>query len=223
MDGLFTVIVFLVIGALSIISKAQEKRKIEERKKRQKPDAPLPDATRRVLYGPENPQTARPKGAPPAIPEAPKRTEAAPKPAVQEILESLLGVELDEGEWQPVEPAPRRELPPKTQHAPQHEGHIQRPDNVREASREQREHTGADYTRQAPPPVSRERSEKSRRQRGKAQPPRRQRQSRPRQEPAPAKSSAAIFYGLDDVRKAIVFAEVLGPPKAFKEDSDLWH
>jgi hypothetical protein len=182
-----------------------------------------------MLYGEEAPvREAAPKGAPPA-----RRERKAP---AQELMEALFGAGLvepeeEEAEWPPAAPAPRPELPPRVQrpapppirrevvarhvesrvqHEPVHEGATTREESIRlrqaqEAQQRQRE------------AQQRAREEKQEQRARQKQIPRRKRAGVPRTPPTRRQKRERLFSGAHEVRKAIVFAEILGPPKALQD------
>ncbi len=167
--------------------------------------------------------------------------EATPKSApAQEIMEALFGAadrvdvveEEAEGEWAPLAPDTRRELPQRVtpppvrrrvtaqhvesrvQHDRDHEGATTREESIR--------HQQAQKARKRQLAMQRRDHEvKLEQQRAREEGSRRRRTPKvrptPPTPPTPRQKRGRLFSGAHEVRKAIVFAEILGPPKAFED------
>ncbi len=163
------------------------------------------------------------------------------------LLESLLGAppgEEDEGDWVPAqEAAPRQQAPRRAQEVRQVPDATRRAAPPAATAGQATRQTPQQGTRQAPQQGTRQAPQQAPRQAPRRAPRRqsaapelqaqRPHRSRPkatqrRQRPAavqaalrrgaqPLSRHHAIFGGIREVRKAIVFAEILGPPKAFVE------
>lgn len=223
MENIFGLVVFLVFVISAIARMVQESKKgPAKRPKGQEPLTRdmLPEATRRKLYGDggdsgprmATPKQAQPRTATPVRREGPARREEPLAPGRQ-LLDALTGRAQsmeEEEEWTPAQPPPRRELPRAVQPPPP-PPLPQAPPRV--------------VARQEQRPRRRERSSQQTAQVRQAQPPRQRTPRRTRQSSAkravPTASrrrgpSSVLFGGLNDVRKAIVFAEILGPPKSME-------
>ncbi len=227
-------IIFIVFIVISIAQKIKE-RADRARANRQRPQSKpgeMSEEARRKIYGEEVPvREAAPKGAPP------RRKPVLP-PA-QELMEALFGADVAEeaeeaeveAEWAPIAPAPRRELPQRVpptpppmrrrvmvrhvesrvQHEPVHEAATTREESIRlrqleEAHKRQRE------------AQQRARGQKQEQQRAREEESGRRKARRVQPtEPTRRQKRGRLFSGAHEVRKAIVFAEILGPPKALQD------
>ncbi len=153
-------------------------------------------------------------------------------------MEALFGaerVELEEeeveAEWAPAAPGLRQELPrrvppppppmqrrvmvrhieSRVQHAPVHEGATTREEGIR-----LRQAQEACKREQEAEQRAREQKQEQERAREVESPRRKARKVRPTA-PTRRQKRGRLFSGAHEVRKAIVFAEILGPPKAFKD------
>ena len=234
MENIFGLVVFLVFVISAIARMVQgSKQGAANPPRGQKPLTRdmLPEATRRKLYGDDGgdsgprmatPKQVQPRTATPVAREAPQRREEPLAPGRQ-LLDALSGraQSAEEDEWTPAQPAPRHEIPRAVQPPPPpplpQERVAQQPRPVpqappRVAARQEQEQR----------PRRRERSSQRTAQVRQVQPQRQRAPRRTRQ--APAKRavshrrgpSSVLFGGLGDVRKAIVFAEILGPPKSMQ-------
>lgn len=232
MDLIGTIIfIVVVISSIAAQMMKESKKGPVKRPQGQKPLTRdmLPEATRRKLYGdggtgPQvaRPKQAQPKTAPPVRRAAPPRREESLAPGRQ-LLDALSGRTQspeEEEEWTPAQPAPRRELPHAVQPPPPpplpQERVAQQP--PQEPPRVAARHEQAPRRR-------RERSSHRTAQVRQVKPQSQRVPRRSRQAPAKRTEPAALhrrgpsgilFSGLDDVRKAIVFAEILGPPKSME-------
>jgi len=166
--------------------------------------------------------------------------EATPKSApAQEIMEALFGAadrvdvveEEAEGEWAPLTPDTRRELPQRVtpppvrrrvtaqhvesrvQHDPDHEGATTREESIR--------HQQAQKARKRQLAMQRRDDREVKQERAREEGSRRRRTPKVRPTsptpPTPRQKRGRLFSGAHEVRRAIVFAEILGPPKAFED------
>ncbi len=223
-------IIFIVFIVISIAQKIKERAEIARAKGQRPQSKPgeMSEEARRMPSGEEaSVREAAPRGAPPA-----RRERKAP---AQELMEALFGAETvepeEEAEWPPAAPAPRPELSPqvqrpapppirrevvaqhvesRVQHEPVHEGASTRLESIRlrqaqEARRRQSE------------AQQRQREEKQRQRLRQKQIPRRKTAGVPRTPPTRRQKRERLFSGAHEVRKAIVFAEILGPPKALRD------
>lgn len=236
-------VIFIVMVVFSLAKQYQESRKKSEQVREREPQgrANLPDATRRILHGETGVREAKPRTAPGPRQKTPRQAE--PLAPGRQLLESLLGVSSEresEGDWvsvQEQEPAPLRELPQRggpQREGPQREGPgrvegvRQTPDATRRptppaAPRQAPQQAPRQAPVQAPTPAPRRRSaapERPQRTRPKAAPTKRRPaavQAALRRAAQPAHRYRTIFGDIREVRKAIVFAEILGPPRAFAD------
>ncbi len=234
MDIVIGAIIFIIFIVISIAQKIKE-RADKARAQRQRPQSKpgeMPKEARRQIYGEQVPvREATPKDAPR------RREHGAP---AQELMEALFGAqrveieveeEVEHEEWAPVAPAPRRELPQRVppppppirqrvvahhvesrvQHEPVHEGATTREEGIRlrQAQKARRRQQEAQQR-------AREEKHEQARAREEASRPRKARKVQ-RTEPTRRQKRGRMFGGAHEVRKAIVFAEILGPPKAFKD------
>ena len=218
-------IIFIVFIVISIAQKIKERADIAraDRQLPQSKPGEMSQEARRTIYNKETPvvREATPKGAAP-----PPRGRAAP---AKELMEALFGAETimpeeEEAEWAPVAPATRPELPrhvqrpapppirrevvahhveSREQHKPVHEGATTREESI--------------GLRQAQEAQQQAREEKPKQRARKEQVRRRKAAEVPRTPPTRRQRRKRLFSGAHEVRKAIVFAEILGPPKAFKD------
>ena len=233
MDGIgYGAIIFIVFIVISIAQKIKEHAD-SARARRQLPQSKpgeMSAQARRKTYGEKAPvREATPKGAP-------RRRE--PIAQAQELMEALFGAERievvqeeAEDEWTPLTPDARRELPQRVppppppmrrqvvarhiesrvQHEPVHEGATTREESIhlrkaQEARQRQRE------------AQQRSLEQRQEQQRVREEEPRRRKTPKVRPTaPTRRRKRERLFRGAHDVRKAIVFAEILGPPKAFKD------
>ncbi len=217
-------IIFIVFIVISIAQKIKERAEIARAQQQRPQSKPgeMPAEARRNIYSEDAPvRVATPKGVPPREePVAPAR----------ELMEALFGVERVEVEeeaadaaWAPAAPAPRPELPrrvpppappvrrqvvaqhveSRVQHEPVHEGATTREESIR--------------LRQAQEAQQRQREEKQGQRPRQKQIPRQKSAGVPRTPPTRRQKRERLFSGAHEVRKAIVFAEILGPPKAFQD------
>lgn len=230
MEGLAPLIIFAVLAIAGVLRKVYEQRREAEeardratRRKIRRED--LPEATRRLLYG-EGTKTAEPRGATPppvpqgrprqAVPAIPvSREQAQPRPGPQPQVRPTA---------QPARPVPR----PAPQRPAQPVQRAQQPRPLpqphQRPQRRPRPQPQRPPQPQAPPPAEAEEPARPARQ-ARRRPARRPGPARPRtaQRPRSARrvkrarpATHALFSGLDDVRRGIVAAEVLGPPKALR-------
>ncbi len=224
------VIIFIVFIVISIAQKIKERADIA-RAQRQDPQSKpgeMSQAARRTVYGQEAPvREAAPKGAAPA-----RRQRAAP---AKELMEALFGSETvepeEEAEWSSAAPAARPELPARAQrpgppparrevvarhvesrvqHAPVHEGAVTREEGTRLRRAQEAQQRQLEAQQRA-------REEKQELRARQKQAARRKSAGVPRTPPTRRQRRERIFGGAHEVRKAIVFAEILGPPKAFED------
>lgn len=228
------ILIFFVVAIASLAQKARENRKAKQannplaqrRDQRQVP-AKRDESTVRQ---------AKPKGASsgPSVALSPETTGG-------ELIKALFGegaVDSNEG-WTAVEPEPRRELPRhRQQPAPRqpNEGGTVRDAVIRQ--REGMQRTRADHPARAhhhdkhrspqQQQPSREqvvaerqrRKEQARQHREKAVARQKQQTQQQRRAPrpvAPVAQPSFVPQTLNDVRRAIVMAEILGPPKAYED------
>lgn len=223
--------------------RAEEERRAQRAREKAQEQIDLPEATRRTLYGESGPPVAQPRQAPPVTPPPPAAeagplekldstgqrraaTEqvrnvpaqstggktppqrvagappAAPRPAPRPVsLDDL---------WQQMQREVQRRMQPAPAAAPPAPVHQQAP---------------------AAPAAPRQAQQRPRQQRHKqkhVRPAAPAAQQRPRtapaspaaapqrRAPAPRPCGTALFTNLDDVRRAIMLREVLGPPRAME-------
>lgn len=233
-------LIFMGIAGFGWLNKAYEERKAAERRRTQKPlrREDLPEASRRQLYGegrvgdPLNPPVARPRTAAPAA--APDR-RTLPPTMPRQAPPATMPV-------RPVAMAPGQD----EESRPAGSGH-QRPNREEDQKEAARRAARSAGRQQAPLPphiaadVERQRAEAQRQQQQVAA----QRKQRPQtqaqrqQRPAAApqappqrpqtssrpqpslterqKELRAMFQHGNAIRRGIIFSEVLGPPRAFRD------
>lgn len=262
MDGLFTILIFIVIAIASGAQKMQEgkqKKIAEERRKerlaKRKDGRQSPAMQSADREGAVPVRRARPKGA--SRGEKPAQLE--PGTSGKDLIEALFGegaAETMEG-WtnvdSPAPPKPQQRPAQPTSNRDQEVRRQEHPSNPREAALQQREEMEEQYARdndhsvrghargvshqqptpgvrQAKPNQQRKESgqerqrvvtERKRRQQ-QLQQQKRQAQQKAQQQRAPKSrvvapiaSDSFIPHTIPEVRRAIVMAEILGPPKAF--------
>jgi len=179
----------------------------------------------------------RQQGSAPLSPTAPRQAAAkkpSKQPPARELLEALLGVEIpeseEEAEWAAEVPAQRREIrrpqqataPPPIQRrssAQQSPLKAQRRGQAVDERQELqiRRQRKEDQQRRNEAQQYREQEQRARQQRGTQQTARRSDAKRvAATAPTRRQKRERLFGGKHEVRKAIVFAEILGPPKAFE-------
>lgn len=231
-DSLIPFVVFIVFIVVAIARKIAEQRdatKHQQEMGRQKPQD-LPDATRRMLYGDSVP-TAQPRtfddeevGRPVVVPQqrAPQVPTAQPR---QGQPQRPVPPPVAPRRAQPATVPPARPAtPPMRVPAPQQRRTAQGPATIRpqESQRQQTppmrqpQQVQRTVRRDAPPPLVQATAQ--------------QQQSRkpaPKSRPTPVKperqaarrATAEVgryFDDREDLRRAIVLREILGPPKAFE-------
>lgn len=226
------ILIFFVVAIASLAQKAQEGRKAKEAKGQlaQRRDQRQAVAKR----GESTVRQAKPKGA-----SSQRPAGLSPETTGGELIKALFGeaaVDSNEG-WTAVEPEPRRELPKHTQQSvPQQDDG----GNVRDAviqQREEMERSRADHPakahdqkkhrapQQQPPREQvmaerQRRKEQARQHREKATTRQKQQTQQQRRAPrpvAPVARQTFVPRTLNDVRRAIVMAEILGSPKAYED------
>ncbi len=229
-------IIFIVFIVISIAQKIKERADMARARHQQPQSKPgeMSAEARRKNYGEEAAvREATPRGVPH------RRKPVAP---ARELMEALFGAERVEvveeeadaeadAEWTPLTPDARRELPQRVppppppirrpvvarhiesrvQHEPVHKGATTREESIRlRQAQEARQRQGEEQQR------ARETS--SDQPRGREEGPRRRRARQVQPTPPTRRQKRErMFSGAHEVRKAIVFAEILGPPKAFQD------
>ena len=221
-------IIFIVFVVISIVQKIKERADLARDKRMQPQSRPgeMSERTRQIVHGKS--VAMRDADADEA------RPPRQPADQAKELMRALMGVEtvqvVEEEEWEPDAPPPRsglprqrRAVPPqlqrqvasphiesRVQHDPNHEGATTREESIRlrqarDASKRQR--VAQQRAREG---QAKERTQAAQRQR---------RKKAPVQQTAPTRRQKRrrLFDGAHEVRKAIVFAEILGPPKAFED------
>ena len=232
-------IIFIVFIIISIAQKIKEQADIARAKRLSPQSKPgeMPEEVQRNIYAEEAPvREATPKAATPT-------TE--PLPPAQVLMEALFGAERveieqeeEEEEWMPAPPASRPELarrvppppPPmrrqvvarhvesRVRHDPVHRGATTREEGLRfrqEKEERQRQLEAQQRAREAQQRQL-EAQQRAREAKTERSRPRKARQVQ-RTQPTRRRTRERMFRGAHEVRKAIVFAEILGPPKAFKD------
>ncbi len=228
------ILIFFVVAIASLAQKAQENRKAKQANNQlaQRRDPRQALAKR----GDSTVRQAKPKGA-----SSGRSVALSPETTGGELIKALFGeaaVDSNEG-WTAVEPESRKELPKHTQQSVPRQQHAE--GQVRDAAIRQREgmeRTRADHPARAhhhdkhrPPQqqqLSREqvvaerqrRKEQARQHREKAVARQKQQTQQQRRAPrpvAPVAQPSFVPQTLNDVRRAIVMAEILGPPKAYED------
>lgn len=227
-------VVWIVISVAQSFKKQAEIKRAKLQDPQSKPGE-LPEKTRQMLDGDgENPiREARPRSA--------QRRQRPPAPA-QELIESLFGVQTapaeteetaEEGEWAPVPPAPRQEMPRRPQQRavppPVRRRETVPHSHERPVLHRAQSRTPSEYEQREARKLKENRDQEAQnRQREKQlkQPQKAQEQALKRKAAQLKRATARpvtsrrrrgrLFQGIQDVRKAIVFAEILGPPKGLQ-------
>lgn len=209
LDNIFGLIVFLVVGGLSMLSQMMAKRKEEERRRNQprKLDpSELPEATRRMLYGDApNIPTARPRGQ--------ERAEGEPPPLARPARPTV--VTFDDEESAPDENTrpSYEEMEARRQAEMQRErelqARIEQQRRQQEAMRRRAEEVRrqAQAAQAAQQAATMQEATRQHRPAAKAQP----RGQEPTGAPATPKLQGALNLRL--VRQGIILSEILGPPR----------
>jgi hypothetical protein len=208
MENLIGVIIFIVIVVASIAQKIQEQR-APKRSGKPLTRNDIPEDARRRLYGGASgePRVAAAKTATAARPREQEAVLRETRPARQAVPPPL--------------PTPGKELYDT----------LFGGDATKQAAAPQRSGPAATAARQQPgevrvPPSRSQRTQSSSRGGGRASRETRRRQSAagqwPSQTQAPSRirrpsGPLALFSSVDDVRRGIILAEVLGPPKVLQE------
>lgn len=232
-------LIFFIIFVVSIANKIQETRKLKDRQQKRETPQQLSDKARQQLHGDRQPNIQTAKAASPATMASPPVVQTAggaSKPAGQELIESLFGVEITEEGVRPATAAPPSPAPSAPPPVPAEKS---LGDRLRaQRMEEQRRHNEADAARnraelmsvkeeearrsQRPRQQERKRAQQRQRQPQQTRQPQRtrppQQQTRPRQVPV-ALATGRYLASPQELRRAIVLAEILGPPKAFREDA----
>lgn len=231
--------IFIVIIFLSIAQKIKEQMEQTRAQKARGAARPeeMSDRARKMIYGEPGVREARPKGS------GPGPRESTP---ARELLETLMGVEIreaEEGEWQEMvevheaEPAQGVAPPPPLPQQAQQRGaptpHVsadpqrrqrrldeerrrleQRQEGLRaQRQQERQEREGRKRERAAEQRRREQTLDKQRRQQQAT----RQRSARQPKQRVQRHAGRQLFGDLREVRKAIVFAEILKEPKAFQD------
>jgi len=225
MEQLILLVVFLVIaGLFSVIKKVQEQveqeKRRQERERRQEAEG-LPEATRRLLYGNEEPERAAPDTSaqplrgrrewrpPVAVPRGRPTQPVVPPPVPP--APSRRAKPIQQRAPQPRVPRPQRPAKTAQRRVPQPPG---TPVSVHEVLRRGPQARPAAKPAQRPAPESPQRPRpRARRRPTAAPPPQRPAPHRVKRKRAPAK---ALFSGLDDIRQGVVMREILGPPVSMR-------
>ncbi|MCC6144379.1 MAG: hypothetical protein IT368_11290 [Candidatus Hydrogenedentes bacterium] len=234
MENLIGFIIFLIIAVISMIGKMQEARKereeAQQNARRVRPED-LPEKTRRMLYGDdvEIPQAQPRQGVPPPVPtQAPVRPQPV-RDVMSEPWEAPRPVQ-DQRDVSPAQqpyipretppPVPQRPVQMPRQTDPAEQARRMMEDMWRQAQRQFQQQMETQQPRpqqqpQATRQVRRKRRPEAQPQEGPAPAP----QPRPRPAPvapAPSRQHAFLFGDLKDVRRGILMAEILGPPKGLQ-------
>lgn len=218
MESLVPIIIFLVILALSGISRLAQKQRLEDKERSQGRTRPqdLPERTRRMIYGDSVP-TARPRqpggeGQEPSgmRPEQPAPTAARPM-ELRDLMDAFLGERSS---------ASRRAEPPPIGRIPEE---VRRPAVPPERPRVQPQARPQPVRRHARPPAQRVAQPKRQPAPIEGQRPQpkplAQAQRPPERPPAPRRVPARrcrLLAGIEEVRRGIILSEILGPPKALR-------
>lgn len=244
MNSFLGVLIFIVIAILSLAQRFNESRKESEarraQKSRTKPGEVRTDVRQRMMEGSTGVKVAKAKGAV----ERAVRSAATPETTGRELIEAMFGegsADNDDG-WEEVHP---QHLPVEKQAIPKLPEH-QNPNDVRKAALRQREamehgrsrehsvhgahvpgETQEARARRAKANEARKREQVLAERQGRKQEAERQRRAeaearrgktkrRNKGVVAPIASGGILPQNLGDVRRAIVMAEILGPPKALQ-------
>ena len=244
MEEYIGLLIFAVIAIGSWIMKAREQRMEAERRKNrvERQDVELPEATRRMLYGGETIPTAQPKreqsqdgmeeeGWQPVTP--PPRPQQRPQPPQrQEPRRTPVQEQQRPRQTQPTA-APRRSLQDlwqdaqrrieaeleRQQQAQHPQPPVQRPQPQRPTAvpkRARREETHVQrYTREEEEALQRRRAEEAQRRKKQAA----LAAQWERERVARRKGNLAhMLTNSADIRRGIVLQEILGPPKALRNE-----
>lgn len=242
-------IIFIVVIILSIAQKMKEGKEQADAKRRWKEEEPaqMSERARKTIHGePTTVREATRKGHAPS----PNRqaTEQRAKEVFESLFGAEVTQEIaeEEADWETVEPARRRELAPgPPPPLPQHTEHPapggsrgadiashdsrQGEERLREERRrlakqqellEKKKRQEAEIRHREEHHKARKKEQEQKRKQQQAAQRSKQRATRSQSTRSARPSSRKFLGDLHEVRKAIVFAEVLGPPKAL-EDQDV--
>ena len=239
-EDIGSIIALVVFALIALFRKFSEQKEIEQEQKNQRKQAPqpLPDATRRMLYGDDAP-VARPRAEPRAgeqgpvvakpkgtlnVPTAQPR-RVVPPPEAPKQVQPRPAQPVPYPAQRPV-PSPRpQEVQTGTPLRPAQEQRRVAPEPQRHVASEEQRRPAPEQRRPAPPPVVHGRPQ----QRRKTPPPI---LTEEREGPAPARQpiqqgpamqpkrrssqKRRMFADTRELQRAIILREVLGPPKAFE-------
>lgn len=224
------VLIFIVVVILSIASKAQEARKADqrEREKAEREPQQLSGKARQQIHGHQEAKVATAKRGAVPPPPPPQRPRHKPRPVEQELMETLFGVKVEKEEAQP---------PPQVERSTQET--VQRvreaqpsglrseprttPEDVRRKQEQVRKKQAA--SRQKQDTARRHAHDQAKRARQKQRQRGRQREQslhdHPYKDPpqaVPVRRKSFLFNNARDVQRAVIYAEILGPPKSTREE-----
>lgn len=227
------VLIFVVVVILSIASKAQEARKAEqrEREKAERQPQQLSGKASQQIHGRGETMTATAKRGAVPPPPPPQRPRREPRPVEQELMETLFGVKSDKEETAAPPQVERsvqqtvqrvreaREAQPSSLRS----GSRATPEDVRRKQEQVRKKQGA--SRQKQEAARRHAHDQEKRARQKQRKRGRQREQslhdHPYKDPprvAPVARKSFLFNNARDVQRAVIYAEILGPPKSTREE-----
>ena len=238
---IIAVVIFIVAIIASIAQKIQEGRQARERQQRraQQPPPELPEATRRQLSGEPAMREAQPRQA------RPRHVDTQEGPA-KNLFDELFGEGKadNEGEWEPVhQPQPRREVPRQLQprEAPPRAPQRPLPQSPRPLPEAPRRMVVVEQRRapetavrpakpprvpsapRAPEPAARRTHERALlRAEAFLKTPQGERDliAAATAEGRRGPTRKPLFSEHDDVRRAILMREILGPPKGLQRPED---
>ena len=230
MDGLFGAVVFIVIIIASIAQKIQEQRAAKRPGKALTRDD-IPEEARRRLYGDgaAEPKVAtarsatatRPRGEEVVRKAQPARRRATPPPPEtapgKELFDALFGGGQPTQEAGKPRPTQARVPAATAAREESREARVQ-PSRATQAAtrtRQQRKATASPQSQQV-----QSGDEATRRAKRETQRSARAATQAPPQAPSPVampRGPLSLFRSGDDVRRGIILAEILGPPKALQE------
>ncbi|GMV99864.1 MAG: hypothetical protein AMXMBFR84_10030 [Candidatus Hydrogenedentota bacterium] len=237
MEGLLPFLLFIGMAVIAVARKIHEQRDIQRRQGETPEFRPedLPEPVRRMLFGDDEP------GAPVARPRHPESRSAPPpiQPTAQPRRPTPVATDPRRARPRPIQrreasparpPEVPRQIPGEVRRAVAQESPRQIPREVQQHPQQVRQERV-----EMAPMQPRPSQDRSRRQ-SKAQPTQRTPQRKPdlrdhpvhkegvfRQvEPRP-RGLALLFANAGDVRKAVLYSEILGPPKSMRGlEADPW-
>ena len=234
-------LVYIVISVANALKKQAEASRAKRGAPQSKPGE-ISQKTRRMIYGEDQgavrearPREAKPRQRPPA--QAQELIETLFGVQMAQSSQSETEEAVEEGEWEPVTPTPRPEMqqrprqrpPQRPAPPPVRRREVVAHSHQRSALHRSASRTQSEYDRREAQKLEQARhaeAQAHKREEQLKQQRKAQEQARKRKAAQVSKTVATaatsrrrrgrLFEGAHEVRKAIVFAEILGPPKGLE-------